>query len=213
MLADADAADRCAEFFVGLPVAVVVEAIADLVGSAGGGVACDRSSFDAVWLLVLADADAADRCAEFFVGVSVAVVVEAIADLVGSAGDEVACDRSSFDAVWLLVLADADAARCCAEFFVGLSVAVVVEAIADLVGCAEKWVTFDRLSFNAVWLLVLADTEAADRCAEFFVSLSVAVVVEAVADLVAATGHGVAFDCVAVHTVGLVVFTNAYAAP
>ena len=195
------------EFFVDFAVAVVVDAIAAL-GSGRARLAealhaaIDSAGDDAV-AGAGTDADRASRFeVEVLVGITVTVVVDAIAPLrVGRAGDGVASSRAVVTADALArPLAGADAVGACfaqAEVLVVGAVAVIVEAVAGFFGRHARRDTAARPAVGRAQPDAGAAAFAGANFApsahvEVLVGITVAVIVEAVAGFGAGgTGHRV----------------------
>ena len=198
MHAGTQAAGGRSQLLVGLAVAVVVHQVAHLSGRALHGIA---DLFHAVYTVVYrvhAGTQAAGGRAQLFVGLAIAVVVNQVAYLGGSALHGVADLLHAVYAVVYRVRAGTQAAGGRAQFLVGLAVAVVVECIANLGGGSFHGIADLDLAVDAVFDRVQAHSQAAGGRAEILVDEQVAVVVLQVAQLRRArVGQGVVV--VAVH--------------
>src|SRR6185295_2433201 len=138
--ADAGAAGarRGAEILVGLPVAVVVQAVTELGRGIAGRAAVHALAVDALDRPLCgarAGAACARRGAEIVVGLAVAIVVQAVTKLGRGIAGRAAVHALAVDALdrpLCGACAEAAGARRGAELLVGLPVAIVVQAVTEL---------------------------------------------------------------------------------
>ena len=168
------------------------------------------SEADAVAIAILIDTHAAAGAA--FIDLTIAVVVEAIAADLGSFGQclSFASSPHAIDALLFACLADADIGavdRACEAIlclaagagslhdtaFINLAIAVIVKAVvADLLGLGSQLTeTSGPIAVDAKLRTCLTDADPFSVCgaavttsAQFFINLTVAVVVFAIADLI-----------------------------
>ena len=166
-------------------VAVVVEAVADLGPGSFEGIADLREAVDARGDGVVADATATRDVGQALVGRSVAVVVDVVAGLGRSTVEGIARRHDTALACRHLVLTLTDTARdgLVAEPLVDVAVTVVVLEIADLRSCAIEGVADLLFPAHTIGYLVLTRPDAAHGGTEAIIDLTIAVVVEAIADL------------------------------
>jgi hypothetical protein len=184
VLADARATLGLPQALVRVRVTVVIEAIAELFRRALIGVTDLRRAVLTVLHHVVAHTGATAGLPLRFVGVSIAVVVETIAELSRRTCERVAHLCDPVDAGWSDLSAQPDTTGDLPLVFVGFAITIIVEAVARLVLGALERVAALRFAIDASEHRVVTNSEAAHQVLQTFVCLRVTVVVHTITELV-----------------------------